>query len=530
VLLWLARESIDELLHAQGDGWDDDFVRLNVGINGVRDRLACRIDRSGAEPRVECRGGRVHSRIEAAFSRLTVTPKQVTVGIAHACALGVDGSVWCAGNNLFGQLGDGTTTAVTEGDIGRADVLDARRVVGLPSAQHIALGRTHSCALADDRVFCWGAAPALPGEFIHAPKIRAIAHSSSWDPMLCVLDVERRVGCRAGTGSPFSVIPGLPPISDISDTGSSWDEHRHRWSDESIWARDAAGAVYELSWERRRWSTEPNALRVTDLTDAVALVPGVPCVKLADGEARCRIGERTFSTVPPGPTSPLVALGAGEEAIVCALRATGDVTCQGRVGSNFRIGSSPMGTATDRIDWHWTDVPAKYASGVAELSARTSCFRTHSGAIGRIAMACSGQAPVSQPVPLRCQLVARVSKPAALVRLVPGGGCLAERADGSAVQFDWAGNRLREMPGLRDVRRADGETSRLICGLFGDGSARCGDGERFDTILSRGPVVALESACAAPETGGLACLQKRGAVVDPLRFGSAAPVPITGLR
>lgn len=75
---------------------------------------------------------------------------KVDVGGDHACAVTDAGEVWCWGWNLVGQLGDGTNDT--------ADTPVA--VVGLPSpgrAQAVATGRNFTCALlVDGSVSCWG--------------------------------------------------------------------------------------------------------------------------------------------------------------------------------------------------------------------------------------------------------------------------------------------------------------------------------------------------------------------------------------
>ena len=69
------------------------------------------------------------------------------MGDEHRCAVRVDGSVWCAGSNEFGQLGDGT----------RENRLQPVRVEGLGPASSIVAGEDHTCAaLPDGAVWCWG--------------------------------------------------------------------------------------------------------------------------------------------------------------------------------------------------------------------------------------------------------------------------------------------------------------------------------------------------------------------------------------
>ncbi len=69
----------------------------------------------------------------------------LAVGSVHACALR-SGAVRCWGDNFYGQLGDGTTT----------DRPEAVRVRGLSGARAIAVGRFHTCAIVSDGVECWG--------------------------------------------------------------------------------------------------------------------------------------------------------------------------------------------------------------------------------------------------------------------------------------------------------------------------------------------------------------------------------------
>ena len=106
---------------------------------------------------VKCWGGNIYGQLGNALNTfswttpVTVTgitsATAITAGYYHSCALLADTTVKCWGNNLGGQLGNGTNidsnTAVT--------------VTGITGATAITAGYYHSCALlADTTVKCWG--------------------------------------------------------------------------------------------------------------------------------------------------------------------------------------------------------------------------------------------------------------------------------------------------------------------------------------------------------------------------------------
>lgn len=73
--------------------------------------------------------------------------KAIALGTHHSCALHNDATVSCWGNNLSGQLGDGTTTS--------SDL--PIKVSGISDVSTIAAGDEHTCVLhTDSTVSCWG--------------------------------------------------------------------------------------------------------------------------------------------------------------------------------------------------------------------------------------------------------------------------------------------------------------------------------------------------------------------------------------
>jgi alpha-tubulin suppressor-like RCC1 family protein len=78
------------------------------------------------------------------------TAVAITAGYHHTCAILDDGSVSCWGENVYGQLGDGTTTS--QNTPTQTSSLGTGR-----TAVEISLGKYHTCAILDDgSVSCWG--------------------------------------------------------------------------------------------------------------------------------------------------------------------------------------------------------------------------------------------------------------------------------------------------------------------------------------------------------------------------------------
>lgn len=112
-----------------------DAVALDVGVDHL-----CAVDASDA---LRCVG----TFPENALSELaSVRFSDVSAGALHSCALGQAGEVWCFGDDLEGQLGDGA-----------GDASDGAARAITTAAIAVGVGSLHSCAVLDGgRVQCWG--------------------------------------------------------------------------------------------------------------------------------------------------------------------------------------------------------------------------------------------------------------------------------------------------------------------------------------------------------------------------------------
>ncbi|MGA2927597.1 MAG: RCC1 repeat-containing protein, partial [Solirubrobacteraceae bacterium] len=287
----------------------------------------------------------------------------IAVGGYHACATLENGGVKCWGDDLDGQLGDGTTTS-------RATPV---RVRSIADAREVVTSAYNTCALlGDGRVDCWGG--NLDGE---------LGHGTRTGPQLCgaVRDPCSR--------TPVSVV-GLDHVTRISAAGNIHQGNDHvcaLLSDATVrcWGYGYDG---ELGNGRSYNSSRPVlAAGVTAATD-VAAGSFDSCAVMRAGTIKCwgdntsgelgtaaPTGVRTRAVAVKGVAAAMSVISGGYHS--CAVLADGRVDCWGD-NDNGEIGTGS--TASGDV---LTAAMVRGVAGAANGSAGDyhSCALTRAGTV-----------------------------------------------------------------------------------------------------------------------------------------------------
>jgi alpha-tubulin suppressor-like RCC1 family protein len=146
-----------------------------------------------------------HSSLPAEVAGLGATVAEVSGRYQHTCARKTDGRLWCWGNNLHGQVGDGTSV----------DALAPIEVTALGSSvAGVAAGANHTCAIkTDGTLWCWG-----------------------WN-------FDGQLGVGTTTGNVFSPVEVTALGSSVAEVAIGFDHTCARMTDGTLWCWGEAGQV-----------------------------------------------------------------------------------------------------------------------------------------------------------------------------------------------------------------------------------------------------------------------------------------------
>lgn len=182
------------------------------------------------------------------------TATDVSVGYYHACALDSGGRVHCWGSNPQGELGNGETGFAEQPPAEVKGALEGKR------ATSVTAGTYYTCAVAEERLYCWGAAAnyqstkpqLIDGGSLTEVPVKAVA-ASQHDT--CVLSAAGTPYCwGSGDLSGDSNTPAALDMSQVPGGAfSSITAH------DSLGCGIASGSVY--CWGRGALGNEYSATR-----------------------------------------------------------------------------------------------------------------------------------------------------------------------------------------------------------------------------------------------------------------------------
>src|SRR5437667_131975 len=117
-----------------------------AAIQGIATFSNLRIDRPGSGYTLVASAGGLSGATSAPFA-VTLTFATVSAGIRHTYGLAVTGDAYCWGENIVGQLGDGTAT----GRLTRGPLVGRGTFAAVSAGDYHTCGVTAACA-----AYCWG--------------------------------------------------------------------------------------------------------------------------------------------------------------------------------------------------------------------------------------------------------------------------------------------------------------------------------------------------------------------------------------
>ena len=505
----------------------------------------------------------------------------LSAGAYHTCALTTEGGVKCWGNNVYGQLGDGT-------QIHRSTPVD---VTGLTNGVvSIAAGEEHTCALTKESgMKCWGRnASGRLGDGTTQQRSTpvsvvglssGVSGISAGGPHTCAVLISGGAKCwgsnQFGQLGDGTTSDRLTPASVI---GLEHPIRRVVGGFAHSCAVNSSGGV--KCWGNNTWGQLGNGSSLAQLVPVNVLgLPGPAsgltagaihtCVTSREGGVQCW-GANQFGGLGDGTTIDRLApvhvaglagavsrLSAGE-AHTCALTPAGGVKCTGHNQS----GSLGDGTTTDRL------VPVDVSglpSGVASVATGGfhTCAVTTSGGLKCWGLNTHRQLgdgttvnfqtlPVN--VPGLASGVASAAAGATHTCIVTnlggvkcwGGNASGQLGDGTTVDRPTPVDVLGLTSGVTHVAAAASHS----CALMSGGGVKCWGGNSFGQIgdgtttsaLTPTDVFGFQSGatgisvgtahtCAANTAGGLKCWGRNeyGELGDGTTTNRSMPVDVSGL-
>jgi alpha-tubulin suppressor-like RCC1 family protein len=492
------------------------YVAANPVVAG--EAFSCALKNDGT---VACWGLNDMGRTGQSFtvpSSVTANPTVVagltdvgvlTAGNSHACAIKVGGAVFCWGNNVEGQLGNGTGGGHVPRAAGSFSFTPVA-VTGLTDAIAISAGAAHTCAIRRTgfTVVCWGS------------------------------DSEGQLGRGRSGGTQIVNVTTPVAVNGLSNVVSIATGGDHscavvQGGQTFCWGANGFGQLGDNSLVRK---TAPQALTLSNASSIVAGQSHTCAIVGATQTIQCwgdnRYGQLGNSSAGAGSSVPVTVSGslaaqnralASSMAYSCALRNDGTVACWGDDRATFGTAATIVveptaiagvtnanavaaGTGHGCAIQTWGDVLCWGSNGNARLGRGVAA-----NTFGNAAATTSGGAVFWH------DSVQAVINPLAVV----GGEACAIKETGGVQCWSYGGytewqtgNRIsdtREMPNSLDVISLKSANGQTLCAVFENGRVACGDFANKVVGISNAIDVtdfggnASEGGCAVLASGKVKC-------------------------
>lgn len=173
---------------------------------------------------------------------------QVSAGGAHTCAIKNDGSLWCWGYNFLGQVGDG----MIGNDLCPIPFQQPQPCVKSPKqimtgVLQVSAGNNHTCAIrTDGSLWCWGWGNALvrPGNELTPVQIipSGVSQVSAGEFHTCVIKSDNSLWCwgqnfggQLGDGTTMEKSTPTQIMVDVLQVSSGYSHTCAVKTDNSLW-------------------------------------------------------------------------------------------------------------------------------------------------------------------------------------------------------------------------------------------------------------------------------------------------------
>lgn len=248
---------------------------------------------------------------------LAGTVTSLSAGATHACAV-AGGTAYCWGSDANGRLGDGASIAnrTTAASLATSGALSGRTVAS------ISAGAAHTCAVADGRAFCWGSngssrlGSGLAGDQAVPVAVdvsghlmgRAVLAVSAGDTHTCAI-ADDRVYCwgandasQLGNGS---TTPAPAPTPATSGWGDSVDPVAVTSGAAHSCVLTETGRVYCWGSMFAASPTAVTGLGTGNTATAISIGRNFACAAVAGAPAAC-VGENLAYQLGNGTTTSVM--------------------------------------------------------------------------------------------------------------------------------------------------------------------------------------------------------------------------------